>query len=288
MITGGAVCQALHTALLGPDAGVLWHHILYTAEAPGALTRLTIRQAHHARLAYIYGGSWHVPTLTAATAALTGLQGTLHLSHMSDEGESGIIGCALSGRPLTRLVYSGKQPCALPPTLKEVDIFVQCGIGKPPGTALTRQQRQHISQQVFDSLAPLSLLQELSWAAPAWQLSSADVAHLCQWHPGLKQLKLTLTTSQRHELDALSTLPDSLNISLVLQSGNTGLTASLLQLRGVPLAALTLEPGLFTRRDKELLSHCSIATLIVRFSDPERRLSLVPAGCQVVYEYLED
>ena len=285
---GAAVCTALRRALLGPDAAQLWEHVHFSSADPSWLKALTIRQARYACSATIWGGGWQLAELQAAVNSLTSLSCMLTLFELLSADEAAVIGQALSRQPSLYLTYRGDQPCILPPTLNGLSLDVHATGGYSAGT-------EAVTQRLLACLAPLSALEELVLRAPKWTLKTADVADLVQRHPRLNKLELDVmaySCMQPHAVGALSMLAPSAGISLEfdLDDSNDGCLGELLrQLRRVPLHSLTLSACDISSVNEELLAQCSIAdTLRVRTRDPEKRFELVPAGCRVLYDPLND
>ena len=288
VVTGGAACKALRSALLGPDARPVWRHVVFSADLPHALTRLTVSQAHHARSATIVGGDWESVDLQAVAGSLTGLTGLLRLCDITVQEEADILGGTLSGHRVQHMQYWGSKELALPPTLTKLRMNLGTTLPSPAGADFLAAQE--VAPRLFGCLAPLAALQELTLVAPMWKFSAADIAQLRQRHPLLQRLDLTLVTShaQPLALAALASLHPHVQISLALSTGDSILTTALHQLRDVPLQEMTLTALEFSHKDEEALAELSISrTLTVQLTDAARRLTKLPHGCQVVYEHFD-
>ena len=298
LATLSIACKALRSAVLGPDAGVLWRMVSFASVHPGLdasqsrqLNRLLASQARHASHVVLTGGGWDLEELRAAAASLDGpYTQRLHLHAVHTAAEAKCLSSVLPSCLVRALNYAGSQALSLPTSLQALQLFVSA----PPGHHVGDLPRS-VSEQTHRALQELQLLTRLTslfLVSPLWRLQQADAACLtAECLPHLIVLDLTLYVSSNfgpHAVESLSGLSASVRLSLTLISTGASLTPLLQALRSVRLYALTLECTCITRTpygltpvDEAHLARCSITeqlTLRMQPSTPAERLQgLLPA-----------
>ena len=300
VVTLSSTCKALHSALLGPDAGELWDVMHFTAEysqlsrqQSHAFNRLLVRQAHHARAVTLIGGGWDFAELQSICASFTGPVHDLEVADMTSDEEASCIGAAIATQAWTNVTFHGAQATflALPDSLhslvysdlhahatKEDDQLAQrmqdaLATGRPFSAADMSMFWAGVSslkqrmQTFLDSLQPFSVLETLALQGCAWQLTENCVRTILVKFPRLQHICLGLTAVKHfsgHNWRALQLL-GQVSISLTLTQVKTeDVTRLLWQLQGVRLLSLHLvAKGTLSSEAKQAIAQFDPRQLVV-------------------------
>ena len=166
-----STCKALHSALLGLEAGQLWewaclispqtwYHVMWLSiEDAAGVGRLQLRQARHAKSALLLAGPWPASQLETAAASLTSVE-TLLMHYPWSQDAAAVALSALPSQPRC-LCFHG------------VDIFPAC--------------------------ASLQALTQLS--LHVWGFNDAGMRGLAGWLPRLQRFELGHTGQYSRGLD---------------------------------------------------------------------------------------
>ena len=283
--TLACVCKGLRSAVLGPDAGVLWDVMTLHSTYPGlsqqasrSLHRLAHSRARHTSVVQLYGSGWQQDELCQLVSSLTSTRLMLGLVDITSDAEASTVGSALAACSPVDVRLRGPVPVTLPASIRCCRIIGTYEIADEEARAA----------QLFACLQGLPRLESLTLGLPMWQLTSVHAAAL-RLHTQLTDLRLVLTVWHSLGQHAVRQLPSVPQLVLRLIVFDDSVTQLLLNLRGVQMCSLeVVEVEVvhyrLTAEDESHLARCSISEqLILKLVDPARRLRL-PPELRVVYE----
>ena len=274
-----AVCQALRTALLGPEAAALWEQMALRSRYPGlssshsqGLVRLLIVQTRHARTAVLVSGRWDGQLLGQAVSSLCHTE--LKVCQVHTQQEAGIISAHLSNH-LQDLVVHTSQPVRLPSSLISLMLLSS-------------------SPDILAPVRPLARLRRLMLGlTAASHMTSTFLAGLAQHHPLLTEFALQLKQDGlKQDLSSL-VLPAGCTSQVLLRScsategeDSNDISPALAQVASMQLHHLTITAYSLNLQQNLNLTSCSISvSLVLQMQHKKYHLGrrFLPAGAEVFH-----